>query len=79
MEQLLLKYNQLNDFSKGEISDFLDYLLSKEIKSASTKNEEYKKKILKVSTGSNDEIKELENNIHLTKQQVKTQERFSMA
>ena len=63
MEQLLLKYNQLNDFSKREISDFLDYLLSKEIKNASTKNEEYKKKILKVSTWSNDEIKELENNI----------------
>ena len=63
MNQLTLKYNQLNSFSKKEISDFLDYLLSKEIKNTKTKTEEYKTKILKVSTWTEDEINELEKSI----------------
>ena len=63
MNQLTLKYNQLNNFSKKEISDFLDYLLSKEIKNTKTKTEEYKRKILKVSTWTDVEIAEMEKNI----------------
>jgi hypothetical protein len=63
MDQLTLKYNKLNEFSKKEISDFLDFLLSKEVKNKKTKTEEYKREILKVSTWTEDEITDLENNI----------------
>jgi hypothetical protein len=63
MDQLTLKYNKLNEFSKKEISDFLDFLLSKEVKNKKTKTEEYKREILKVSTWTEDEITDLEKNI----------------
>lgn len=63
MDQLMLKYNQLSNFSKREITDFLDYLLSKETNSAKDKEEKYKNKILKVSTWTDDEIAEMERNI----------------
>ena len=51
MKEFIVKYNLLDSFSKKEINDFLNFLLSKKKRKPSNgvKNS-YKKKILSVST-----------------------------
>ena len=66
MNDLVLKYNQLNENGKVEINDFLDFLLltkKEENPIHLNKNEKYWNKIQKVSIWSDDDIKELNERI----------------
>jgi len=61
MNELLLKYNQLDDVSKITALNFIDYLFEKKANS-SLDLSDYKKKILNVSTWSEEDFTEFENN-----------------
>lgn len=56
MTDLLNKYNLLDKTSKKELQDFMDFLLSKNIKSPKNQMADYKKKILSVSVWSSKDI-----------------------
>jgi hypothetical protein len=56
MTDLILKYNLLDPMAKKEVLDFMDFLLTKEIKSKRPIKTEYKKKILKVSVWNDSDI-----------------------
>ena len=64
MKEFIVKYNLLDSFSKKEINDFLNFLLSKKKRKPSNgvKNS-YKKKILSVSTWSDSDIARLEQDL----------------
>ena len=58
MADIQLKYNLLDAASKKEVSDFVDFLLNK--KKKKTENiSSYKKKILKVSSWTDEDIAEI--------------------
>ena len=60
MDEFLLKYNRLNRFSQKQIMDFLDFLLGKQVKKGdSFDHQNYKNKLLKVSTWSDADIEEI--------------------
>ena len=61
MNELLLKYNQLDEVSKLSAMDFINFLFEKKVKT-STDLTEYKKKILNVSQWSEEDIDEFEKN-----------------
>ena len=54
-----LKYNSLDLASKKEVMDFIDFLIGK-MKSSHKKKPDYKKRILAVSTWSEQDIKLIE-------------------
>ncbi|MCK9640681.1 MAG: hypothetical protein M0R39_12295 [Prolixibacteraceae bacterium] len=56
MTDLILKYNLLDPFGKKEVLDFMDFLLTKEIKSKRAIKTSYKKRILKVSVWNDSDI-----------------------
>jgi len=56
MTDLALKYNLLDTSAKREVIDFMDFLLTKNIKSKKPIKTDYKKKILKVSVWSDSDI-----------------------
>ena len=56
MTDLILKYSLLNPSGKKEVIDFMDFLLTKEIKSKKLLKTAYKKKILKVSVWNDSDI-----------------------
>ena len=53
MTDLILKYSLLDPNGKKEVLNFMDFLLTKEIKSKRPIKTVYKKKILKVSVWNN--------------------------
>ncbi len=57
MTDITLKYNLLDNSSKREVLDFMDYLLYKKPKAIKNTTSEYKKKILKVSVWSDKDCK----------------------
>ena len=66
MNGILQKYNLLDSFSQREVSDFIEFLITKK-KTSNATLKEYKKKILQVSVWSDDDVKEFEQNItHLS-------------
>jgi len=56
MTDLTLKFNLLEPDAKRQILDFMEFLLSKRMKSEEPVKTDYKKKILKVSVWSNADI-----------------------
>jgi len=56
MTDLILKYNLLDPSGRKEVLDFMDFLLTKEIKSKKPVKNSYKKKILKVSVWNDSDI-----------------------
>ena len=56
MTDLTLKYYLLDTSAKKEVLDFIDFLLTKEIKSTKPPKNDYKKKILKVSVWDDSDI-----------------------
>lgn len=61
MTDIVLKYNLLNKTAQKEVSDFIDFLLTKNSISNKNSTSNYKDKILKVSTWSEADIKEITN------------------
>jgi hypothetical protein len=68
MNDLVLKYNLLDNFSQKELNDFLDFLISRKEKSSVMTLNEYKKKILNVSIWNEDDVKIFEHNNQLFQQ-----------
>jgi site-specific recombinase XerD len=62
MNGILQKYNLLDSFSQREVSDFIEFLITKK-KASNATLKEYKKKILQISVWSEDDVKEFEQNI----------------
>ena len=62
MNDIALKYRLLDKNSRKEINDFIDFLLSKRKIKKARVNTEYKKRILSVSTWTDKDIEEFENN-----------------
>lgn len=62
MDGCLLKYDLLSPFEKKEVGDFIDFLFSKKEQSEGIQNSEYKNRILAVSTWSEDDLKQFEEN-----------------
>ncbi|HYX08458.1 MAG TPA: hypothetical protein VE912_17135 [Bacteroidales bacterium] len=56
MNNISIKYNLLSSKNKKEINDFMDFLLNRQLKKNSTSMAGYKKKILSVSTWSENDI-----------------------
>ncbi|MFC6099700.1 hypothetical protein [Olivibacter domesticus] len=59
MSDIQLKYNLLDAASKREVSDFVDFLLNKKKKKTESISS-YKKKILKVSSWTDEDIAKIE-------------------
>ncbi len=68
MTDISIKYSLLDKTSKKEINDFIDFLLSRKSAHKDTHLMEYKKKILSVSTWSDDDIKAFKDNGNLFNQ-----------
>ena len=64
MTDLILKYNLLNPSGRKEVLDFMDFLLTKEIKSKRPFKTAYKKRILKVSVWNDSDIEVMVQNLH---------------
>ncbi len=65
MTDILLKHSLLDKSAQQEISDFVDYLLSKKRVQKTTPLADYKKKILSVSTWSEEDLKNFDDNHYL--------------
>ncbi len=57
MEELLHKFNLLDSASKKELGDYLDFLLSRTSRPGNGNMKSYKRKILTVSTWTDEDIK----------------------
>ena len=68
MANVSLKYSLLNKTAKKEINDFMDFLLSKQKQNKKNPLSAYKKKILKVSSWDNEDIKVFNENRKLFNQ-----------
>ena len=66
MNDIEIKYNQLNITAKRELNDFIDFLLSKEDTNNSMKN--YKNNILNVSIWTDADLKVFKENQKLINQ-----------
>ncbi len=63
MSDGILKYELLNASEKKEVGDFIDFLFSKKKRQVKHKSvSDYKKKILSVSTWSEEDVKIFEEN-----------------
>lgn len=60
MDNTILKYNSLDAESKKQVRDFIDQMVAK-MKNLKKKQSPYKKRILTISTWSEDEIKPIAN------------------
>lgn len=67
MDEILVKYNSLDENAKKEVLDFMDFLLSKTGVTNKKSNLAYKDKILSVSVWSDDDLKIFEENKKLQK------------
>lgn len=56
MDNILLKYNSLDPASKKQVRDYIDSIVAS-VKNSNKKGSPYKKRILSVSTWSEDDIK----------------------
>lgn len=65
MNDISIKYGMLNKESQKEVHDFLDFLLSKQMRKKNTSKSSYKKRILSVSTWSEEDVDEVEKNSKL--------------
>ncbi len=60
MENILAKYNQLDDpILQKQVLDFIDYLLKVKSITQPQSLEEYKKKLLEVSTWTDEELQSI--------------------
>ncbi len=68
MSGIVVKYNRLNKTAKQELSDFMDFLLSKQASEGSNFLTAYKNKILNVTVWSDSDLKIFEENKKLFNQ-----------
>lgn len=61
MDKLQLKYNSLDITSKKEVRAFIDFLSGK-MKTSQKKKQDYKKRILEVSTWSDKDVESIKEN-----------------
>jgi len=66
MTDIVLKYNSLNKTAQQEVNDFLDFLLIKQ--KTKNSNQNYKSKILSVSTWADSDLIVFNNNQSLFNQ-----------
>ena len=62
MNEVLLKYEALDTFLQKQVLEFMDYLLAMRNKVKTVNMSAYKKKILNVSTWSEDDMKIFDEN-----------------
>ena len=62
MTELISKYKLLNNSEKREVNDFMEFLLQKQKVKSKKAPENYKKKILQVSTWSDSDLMIFEKN-----------------
>lgn len=62
MSKIEIKYNKLNNARRRELNDFLDFLLSRQKNEMKKSLTDYKKKILSVSTWSDEDCRQIEEN-----------------
>ncbi|MCF8362463.1 MAG: hypothetical protein K9G70_07550 [Prolixibacteraceae bacterium] len=62
MNEIAIKYNKLNKTKRQEVSDFLDFLLTRQKNETKIHLTGYKKKILDVSTWTHEDCKKIEEN-----------------
>ena len=62
MNEIVVKYNKLDKSARQELNDFMDFLLSKQIKEKPTLLTTYKNRILKVSFWSASDLKIFDEN-----------------
>jgi len=62
MNELILKYNQLDSVMQHQVMQFIDYLIATGHLIKNTSLADYKKKILNVSTWQDTDIQEFDNN-----------------
>ena len=62
MNDIAIKYNKLNKIRRQELNDFLDFLLSRQKNDKKNLLTGYKKRILFVSTWSDEDCKLIEEN-----------------
>ena len=72
MDNLTLKYNLLDNFSKQEVLDFVEFLLSKKNKKSTLTTSNYQKDLLSISNWDEETLKQLEQNNHFNSWQPKT-------
>ena len=68
MTDISLKYSLLDKTAKQEINDFVDFLLSRKRIQKMTPISDYKKKILSVSTWTDSDLKNFDDNQKLFNQ-----------
>ena len=59
MDNILLKYNSLDPASKKQVRNYIDSIVAR-VKNNNKKDSPYKKRILSVSTWSEDDIKPIQ-------------------
>ncbi len=62
MSDIILKYSLLNKTAQQEVNDFPDFLLSKQKRIKEKSPTDYQTKIMSVSTWTDEDLKQLENN-----------------
>lgn len=62
MNEIVVKYNKLDKSARQELNDFMDFLLSKQIKEKPKLLTTYKNRILKVSVWSASDLKIFDEN-----------------
>jgi hypothetical protein len=62
MNEIVVKYNKLDKSARQELNDFMDFLLSKQIKENPGLLTTYKNRILKVSVWSASDLKIFDEN-----------------
>ena len=62
MNEVIIKYEALDTFLQKQVLDFMDYLLTMKNTVKTGNMSEYKKRILNVSTWSEDDIKIFDEN-----------------
>ena len=63
MNEVLVKYNELDILMQQQVLEFMDYLLSKKDTVKPVNMSEYKKRLLDISTWSEDSIKVFYENV----------------
>lgn len=65
MNDIAVKYNMLDKNLQKEVNDFMDFLLNKQYENQKSDLSEYKKRILKVSTWTEEDVAVFDKNSKL--------------
>jgi hypothetical protein len=71
MDNIALKYSFLDSFSKQEVMDFIDFLLTKN-RNKTQNTSEYQQQLLSISAWDEESLQIIEQNNHLKSWEAKT-------